>query len=166
MRRRHRLTVPERITADGTTLTALDEEAVEGAAVQLRDAGVEAIAIGFLFSFLDPANEGRAKEICERVAPDLFVCTSSEVIPEFREYERFSTTALNAYVAPSVRDYVTTLPTGSSSRAFGRAPADELGGRRAVGRGRAELPVSLLMSGPVAGVSAASGRAGSTAWTA
>ena len=74
VRRRHRLTVPERITADGTTLTALDEEAVEQAAIQLRDAGVQAIAIGFLFSFLDPANEARAKEICERVAP---TCSSA-----------------------------------------------------------------------------------------
>ena len=153
VRRRHRLTVPERITADGTTLTALDEEAVEQAAIQLRDAGVQAIAIGFLFSFLDPANEARAKEICERVAPDLFVCTSSEVIPQFREYERFSTTALNAYVAPSVRDYVTNL----ADRLQQSGVQDELQLMNSAGgvlsaEGARELPVSLLMSGPVAGV--------------
>ena len=153
VRRRHRLTVPERITADGTTLTALDEEAVEQAAIQLRDAGVQAIAIGFLFSFLDPANEARAKEICERVAPDLFVCTSSEVIPQFREYERFSTTALNAYVAPSVRDYVTNL----ADRLRQSGVQDELQLMNSAGgvlsaEGARELPVSLLMSGPVAGV--------------
>ena len=153
VRRRHRLTVPERITADGTTLTPLDEQAVEQAAIQLRDAGVQAIAIGFLFSFLDPANEARAKEICERVAPDLFVCTSSEVIPQFREYERFSTTALNAYVAPSVRDYVSNL----ADRLRQAGVQDELQLMNSAGgvlsaEGARELPVSLLMSGPVAGV--------------
>jgi N-methylhydantoinase A/oxoprolinase/acetone carboxylase beta subunit len=153
VRRRHRLTVPERITSDGETLTALDEAAVEQAAIQLRDAGVDAIAIGFLFSFLDPSNEARAKEICQRVAPDLFVCTSSEVIPQFREYERFSTTALNAYVAPSVRDYVSNL----ADRLSQAGVQDELQLMNSAGgvlsaEGARELPVSLLMSGPVAGV--------------
>lgn len=152
-RRRYRLTVPERITADGETLVELDEQAVEAAAVQLRDAGVEAIGIGFLFSYLNPDHEARAKAICERVAPGVFVCTSSEVIPQFREYERFSTTALNAYVAPSVREYV-----GRIAAALEEAGVeDELRMMNSAGgvvsaEGANNLPVSLLMSGPVAGV--------------
>jgi N-methylhydantoinase A/oxoprolinase/acetone carboxylase beta subunit len=153
VRRRHRHTVPERVASDGAVLTALDEQAVETAAVALRDAGVEAIAIGFLFSFLEPAHEARAKEICERVAPDVFVCTSSAVIPQFREYERFSTTALNAYVAPSVRRYVTRLAQTLEDAGV----REELRLMNSAGgvvsaEAANRLPVSLLMSGPVAGV--------------
>lgn len=152
-RRRYRHAVPERVTSDGHTLVPLDEGAVETAAIQLRDAGVEAIAIGFLFSYLRPDHEAQAKEICQRVVPDVFVCTSSEVIPQFREYERFSTTALNAYVAPSVRDYVGRI--ADELREAG--VSDQLRMMNSAGgvvsaEGARNLPVSLLMSGPVAGV--------------
>lgn len=151
--RRFRKVVPERIEASGETLVPLDEQAVERAAGELRDAGVDAIAIGFLFSFLEPKHEERAKEICQRVAPEVFVCASSEVIPQFREYERFSTTALNAYIATSVRGYI-----GNLADSLERAGVQEelqvmnsAGGVVSAGGAR-ELPVSLLMSGPVAGV--------------
>ncbi len=153
VRRRHRYAVEERIDSDGNVLAELDEQAVEAAATELRDAGVDAIGIGFLFSFIRPEHEQRAKEICERVAPDVFVCTSSEVIPQFREYERFSTTALNAYVAPSVREYVGRF----ADRLVESGVQDELRLMNSAGGvvsadGARDLPVSLLMSGPVAGV--------------
>ncbi|QEC46135.1 hydantoinase/oxoprolinase family protein [Baekduia soli] len=87
------------------------------------------------------------------MAPELFVCTSSEVIPQFREYERFSTTALNAYVAPSVREYVGRIAAALQDAGV----PDELRLMNSAGgvvsaEGARELPVSLLMSGPVAGV--------------
>jgi N-methylhydantoinase A/oxoprolinase/acetone carboxylase beta subunit len=151
--RRFRKAVPERIGPAGETIVALDEKAVEQAARELAEAGVDAIAIGFLFSFLEPKHEERAKEICEKAAPDLFVCTSSEVIPQFREYERFSTTALNAYIAPSVRGYV-----GKLSDSLERAGVQEglqvmnSAGGVVSAEGARESPASLLMSGPVAGV--------------
>jgi N-methylhydantoinase A/oxoprolinase/acetone carboxylase beta subunit len=153
VRRRDRHVVAERLDADGNVLAELDEEGVEQAATALRDAGVDVIAIGFLFSFVNAEHERRAKAICERVAPDTFVCASSEVIPQFREYERFSTTALNAYVAPSVREYVGQF----AERLFDSGVRDELRLMNSAGGvlsadGARELPVSLLMSGPVAGV--------------
>ena len=154
VRRRDRLVVGERIAPpDGEVLVALDEDAVEAAAAQLRDAGVDAMAIGFLFSFLNPEHEERAKAICERVAPELYVCTSSEVIPQFREYERFSTTALNAYVGPAVREYIQRLD--GSLRDAGVTTELHLlnsAGGVVTARGAAERPAALLMSGPVAGV--------------
>ena len=153
VRRRHRLAVPERMTADGETLTELDEAAVAEAATELRDEGVDAIAIGFLFSFSSPEHEQRAKEICAEIAPDTFVCTSSEVVPEFREYERFSTTALNAYVAPSVRAYVRRM--ADSLREEGIEKDLHLmnsAGGVTSSEGAIERPATLLMSGPVAGV--------------
>lgn len=153
VRRRHRIAVPERMAANGETLTPLDEAAVAAAATELRDEGVDAIAIGFLFSFSSPEHERRAKEICLEVAPDAFVCTSSEVVPEFREYERFSTTALNAYVAPSVRSYVRNM--AESLRSAGIKKDLHLmnsAGGVTSSEGAIERPATLLMSGPVAGV--------------
>jgi 5-oxoprolinase (ATP-hydrolysing) len=154
VRRRDRRVVAERIVPpDGDVLIALDEDAVRRAAVELRDSGVDAIAIGFLFSFLDSTHERRAKEICQEVAPDLYVCTSSEVLPQFREYERFSTTALDAYVGPAVRAYIEAL--ASSLLTAGVTTELHLmnsAGGVVTAAGAAARPSSLLMSGPVAGV--------------
>ena len=152
--RRDRLVVAERIAPpDGDVLVEFDEDAVESAAIRLRDAGVDAIAIGFLFSFLNPEHEQRARAICERVAPELYICTSSEVMPQFREYERFSTTALNAYVGPAVREYIQRLD-GSLRDAGVKRELNLLNSAGGVvtASGAAERPAALLMSGPVAGV--------------
>src|SRR5215471_7256548 len=94
--RRVRFEVPERLRYDGHVETALDEAAVHGAVRMLRDAGVEAIAICFLYCFLDPANEATARTIVAEEFPEAFVCVSHDVAPEFREYERLSTTVINA----------------------------------------------------------------------
>lgn len=107
--RKWRLTVPERISADGEVIIPLDEESVRLAARQLADAGVEAIAIGFLHSFRHPAHENEASQWIQAEVPGIFVCTSSEVSPRFREYERFLTTAWNARVAPGAAQYLAKL---------------------------------------------------------
>jgi N-methylhydantoinase A len=104
--RRLRLEVPERLRYDGRVETALDEAAVHSAVRVLRDAGVEAIAVCFLYSFLDPAHEAAACRIVAEEFPETFVCTSHEVAPEFREYERLSTTVVNAYLGPIMASYI------------------------------------------------------------
>src|SRR5438034_572963 len=103
--RRARKTVRERIAGgDSAVLVPLDEDAVRRAARELRAAGVESIAVCFLFSFLNPSHERRAAEIIAEEAPGIALSLSHEVVPLYREYERFSTTCLNAYVGPkSVR---------------------------------------------------------------
>ena len=101
VRRRHRLTVPERIAPPaGAVLTPLDEAAVRRAARRLREDGVEAIAVCFLYSWIDPAHEERAAAIVREEHPECFVTTSASVSPQFREFERFTTTAMNAFIGP------------------------------------------------------------------
>ena len=153
VRRRHRLTVPERMTRDGSTLVPLDEERAREQVRRLEDAGVEAVAVCFLFSFLNPAHERRVAEIVREEFPDAFLSVSSEVLPQYREYERFSTVCLNAYVGPRVATYVRRL----------QDELTQLGVRTglhlmtsasgvATPEAAAARPVNLLMSGPVAGV--------------
>jgi N-methylhydantoinase A/oxoprolinase/acetone carboxylase beta subunit len=153
VRRRHRLTVPERIAADGQVLVALDEERAREQVRKLKEMQVEAVAVCFLFSFLHSEHEQRVAEIVKEEFPEAFLSVSSEVLPQYREYERFSTVALNAFVGPKVAGYVRRLEdelrslgvrTGLQlmSSASGVVTAD----------GAVERPVNLLMSGPVAGV--------------
>jgi N-methylhydantoinase A/oxoprolinase/acetone carboxylase beta subunit len=153
VRRRYRLTVPERITRSGEVLVPLDVDAVRARVGQLKEAGVEAVAVCFLFSFLNPEHEARVAEILREEFPEAFLSVSSEVLPQYREYERFSTVCLNAYIGPKVASYVRRLEeelkaldvkTGLHlmTSASGVATTEA-----AVAR-----PVNLLMSGPVAGV--------------
>jgi 5-oxoprolinase (ATP-hydrolysing)/N-methylhydantoinase A len=153
VRRRHRLTVPERITRDGSVLVPLDETKAREQIAKLKEAGVESVAVCFLFSFLNPEHEARVAEILREEFPDAFLSISSEVLPQYREYERFSTVCLNAYIGPRVSSYVHRLEqeleamdvrTGLHlmTSASGVATAE----------GAIARPVNLLMSGPVAGV--------------
>ena len=109
VRRRYRLPVPERITGDGTVLVPLDEERAREQVRELKKAEVEAVCVCFLFSFLNPVHEQRVAEIVREEFPEAFLSVSSEVIPQYREYERFSTVGLNAYVGPKVASYVARL---------------------------------------------------------
>lgn len=110
VRRRHRLTVAERLTPpNGEVLVPLDEAEVRAAARNLRDTGVEAVAICFLFSYLNPAHETRAAELVREEWPECFVCTSAGVSPQFREFEQFTTALLNAFVGPRLKAYVDRL---------------------------------------------------------
>ncbi len=107
--RRHSLEVLERIDARGAVVTPLDVDDVLRAADHVRRHGIEAVAISFLHSYANPAHELRAAEILQRELPDCFVSPSFEVLPEIREYERTSTTVINAYVGPPVRAYLQSL---------------------------------------------------------
>jgi N-methylhydantoinase A len=114
--RRWRLAVPERIGATGEVVVPLNEEAVRQAARELAKAGVEAIAIGFLHAYRYPEHEQQAERWIHEEAPEIFVCSSHEVSPRFREYERLLTTAWNARVAPGAAQYLSSLAGDIQSR--------------------------------------------------
>src|SRR5690348_11830964 len=101
--------VPERIGADGTVITPLDEAALVNALRRLGEAGVEALGICFLFSFRNAAHERRAAEIAKDVLPGCFITLSSDIYPQYREYERASTTVVNAYLGPRASNYLTRM---------------------------------------------------------
>jgi N-methylhydantoinase A/oxoprolinase/acetone carboxylase beta subunit len=154
VRRRHRKTVPERLAPpSGAVLTPLDEDAVREAARALKSEGVEAIAVCFLFSYIDPAHEDRARAIIEEEYPGVFVTTSSAISPQFREFERFTTAAMNAFVGPRVRDYVSNLESGLRHAGL-KADLHIMGSNGGVATAAlvAERPVLTLLSGPAAGV--------------
>ncbi|MDE0007185.1 MAG: hydantoinase/oxoprolinase family protein, partial [Gammaproteobacteria bacterium] len=96
--RQWRFPIPERLNASGDPILPLDEAAVEATAARLEDEGIESAAIGLLHSYVNPAHERRVREILQDALPDLAITLSSEVAPEMREYERFSTACANAYV--------------------------------------------------------------------
>src|SRR5579871_4001813 len=146
--RRHRLVVAERIVPPGDILVPLDEGAVREAARRLRDEGVDAIAICFLFAHINPVHERRAKQIVLEEWPDVFVTCSHEVSLQFREFERFTTTAMNAFVGPLVRDYVANLERDLRVAGFS-AELRVMGsnGGMAAPAVISERPVITLMSG-------------------
>jgi N-methylhydantoinase A len=154
VQRRHRLVVNERLAPPrGEELVPLDEAAVREAARILRAQGVDAIAVCFLFSYLNAAHESRARDIVQDEFPGCFTCTSAEVAPQFREFERFTTALLNAFVGPRLRDYVGRLERSLSSEGF----AADLhvmcsNGGVATPATVARIPVLTLLSGPAAGV--------------
>lgn len=151
--RRHRKVVPERLTADGDVEVPLDEDAVAEEAEKLKADGVDSIAVAFLFSYLNDDHERRAKEVVQEVHPDAYVTTSSEVYPQFREFERFTTTAMNAFIGPTVSDYIGRFR--EQLEALG-VEADlhvmQSNGGTATEEMVKEFAVSLLYSGPAAGV--------------
>jgi len=100
--RRRRLTVPERILFDGSVHKALDEEAVRRCCARLKKQNVESVAISLIFSFVNPAHERRVAEIVAQEMPGVQISRSHEVLPRAPEYDRTSTTVVNAYVGPRV----------------------------------------------------------------
>ena len=154
VKRRHRKTVKERLVPPrGEVLEPLDEAGVRQAVRELKEAGVQAIAICFLFSYLDPAHEARALQIVREEYPECFATTSSSVSPQFREFERFTTTAMNAFVGPKVRNYVTKLENDIEASGF-KADLRIMASNGGVATPAmvAERPVLTLLSGPAAGV--------------
>ena len=148
--------VAERVNAEGRVLTALDEGAVEALAVQLKSSAIEAVAVCFLHAWSNPDHERRAGEILRRALPGVFVTLSHEILRELREYERTSTTVLNAYVGPRVSKYLGTLESYLKGAGFGgrlhlmRSNGGVMGLAHATAQ-----PVSMMESGPVAGMIAA-----------
>ena len=154
--RSQRLEVPERTLADGTIHTAVDLGAVKQAAEMLRDAGCLAIAILFANSYANPKNELEALSIVREIWPNEHVSASNEILPEIREFERFSTTALNAYLQPEVSGYLGRLENALKSGGFDGEfmVVQSNGGVMAVDTA-SKHPVRTALSGPAAGVIAA-----------
>jgi N-methylhydantoinase A len=153
IRRRHRHTVAGRLDATGAELIPLDEQAVQAAARQLGDQGVEAVLVGFLFSYVNPEHERRAADIVRDELPDVFVTTSAEVAPQFREFERFTTAAMSAFIGPKVRRYIDELHTELRDQGLkGELHVMTSSGGVATPEMISEKPASTLLSGLVAGV--------------
>ncbi len=152
--RRHRLTVRERVTApDGEVLVPLDDEEARERVRALGAAGVEAIAVCLLHSYLNPDHEQRIAAIVREELPHVHLSVSSEVLPLYREYERFSTVCLNAALGPRVSTYVRSMADALRDAGYRhdlqlmQSSGGTVGAESACAR-----PVSLLMSGPVAGL--------------
>jgi len=110
-RRRHRLTVAERVDREGKVLIALNEDEAVERVRKLKNAGVESIGVCLFFGFLNPAHEKKIAEIIRREHPAAFVSLSHEVLPQIREFERVSTTLVNAYTGPKLKHYLERLET-------------------------------------------------------
>ncbi|MBI4010688.1 MAG: hydantoinase/oxoprolinase family protein [Candidatus Rokubacteria bacterium] len=152
--RRRRVGIRERVDAAGRVLVPLDEAGVLRAVERLRATErIEAVAVCYLFAFLHPAHELRTRELIAREHPDLAVSLSSEVDPTFREYERLCVTAFDAYLRPICARYLGGLD--DALRALGIAADAQImhsrGGISGAGLAAAR-PVSLVLSGPAAGV--------------
>jgi 5-oxoprolinase (ATP-hydrolysing) len=154
VKRRHRLTVAERVTVPhGDVLVELSDDEVRERARELREAGVESVAVCFLHAYLNPAHEARVKEILLEELPGVFLSVSHEVLPLYREFERFSTVALNAYVGPKVSRYLGGFAQAMDEAGLRRGvQLMQSSGGMATVESAAERPVNLLMSGPVAGL--------------
>ncbi len=150
--RRLRLTVPERTAADGEILLDLERDAVVAAAETFVEEGVESVAIAFLHSYANPANERLAAEILAARLPGVSLSLSSEVSPEIREYERFSTTVANAYVRPLVSVYLRRLEQRLADGGFDCPLFVMLSSGGLTTLDTAErFPVRLVESGPAGG---------------
>jgi N-methylhydantoinase A len=145
--------VAERMTATGEVLTPLDEARVAALGEQMVQLGVEAVAVCFLHAYTNPAHEAAAGAILRTRFPQLFVTLSHEILREYREYERTSTTALNAFVGPRVDGYLGRLERFVLDRDFaGKIQIMRSnGGTMSIDRARRE-PVGMMESGPVAGM--------------
>lgn len=154
--RRNRLEVPERTLADGTIRTPVDLNAVRTAAKTLQEQGCEGVAILFANSYANTANEDAAVAALREVWHNEHVSASSEILPEIREFERFSTTALNAYLQPEVSGYLGQLENALKDGGFDGEfmIVQSNGGVMAVDTA-CRLPVRTALSGPAAGVIAA-----------
>jgi len=150
--RRLRLEVPERVRFDGSIELALDEAAVRTAAKQLQALEVAAVAVCFLHSYANPAHEQRAAAILRETVPGLFVSASADVFPNMREFERWTTTAVNAFTQPMFDRYLERLETGLAGQGFrGRLYIMSSSGGTLTADTARRYPVRALESGPAAG---------------
>jgi len=160
--RSRRLEVSERMRFDGSIETPLDEASVRTAARQFVEQGVESVAICFLHAYANATHELRAAEILRSEAPEIFVSTSAEVFPNMREFERWTTTSVNAFTGPMFDKYLNRLETGLAAQDFGGKLyiMSSSGGMLTTATAR-KFPVRALESGPAAGalMSANHGRA-------
>jgi N-methylhydantoinase A len=147
-----RLAVAERVNYAGEVIVPLDEAETRQVARQLRAEGVQAIAVCTLFSFLNPVHERRIREIIREEFPEAFVSISSEILPQVREYERTSTTAVNAYVGPVLGRYLTKLQDKLSAAGLRREVLITQSNGGVMSAGYAlQHGAATLLSGPSAG---------------
>jgi N-methylhydantoinase A len=147
-----RLPVPERLSARGDIIKPLDESGFPRLVRTLEQAEIASVAIGFLHSYVDPVHEMKARDILARLAPHIAITLSSEVSPEIREYERWSTACVNAYVQPAMARYLAGLQDGLRERGIA-CPLylmTSAGGLTTLDVAR-RFPVRLVESGPAGG---------------
>ncbi|MFN8217070.1 MAG: hydantoinase/oxoprolinase family protein [Solirubrobacterales bacterium] len=148
--------VNERVDSKGEVVVELDEAGAEAAIRRLLEAGAEAFAISFLWSFINPDHEQRVCELVKQLAPDAFVTTSSKLVPKWGEYERTAAVAINAFVGPTTAAYLNRMTSRLSELGYERRLyLVECAGGVLPADAAAEDPVLLLGSGPVGGVAAA-----------
>ncbi|NTA50700.1 hydantoinase/oxoprolinase family protein [Agrobacterium tumefaciens] len=151
--RYRRVEIEERLDKDGNQIAVPDLEDVRKLVVELKNSGVQAVAVGFLHSYRNPQHEQMVRDVIAEVAPELYVSISSDVVAEFREFERFSTTVLNAYVGPRTQKYLHRLREKIAASGIRVEPLTfhSNGGLLPV-QTVEELPVLTCLSGPAAGV--------------
>ena len=151
--RDRRTEVTERVGPDGEVLTALDEGSLRAAIATLADARVESVAICFLHSYRNPEHEARARDLVRELLPDAFLTVSSELLPEFREFERMSTVAVNAFVGPSMGRYLARFRGRVRDTGIQVEPytIHSNGGLMSIDAVH-DAPVRTCVSGPAAGV--------------
>jgi N-methylhydantoinase A len=151
--RRRRLTVPERIVADGSVYKPLDEEAVRECCRRLRKQQVESVAICLIFSFVNPVHERRVAQIVAEEMPGVHISNSHEVLPRAPEYDRTSTTVVNAYIAPRVTSYLEKLVVRLKQAGYrNRLLVMQASGGVMTKEYIDGSPVRVLASGPAGGV--------------
>jgi N-methylhydantoinase A len=144
-----RLEVPERVLHSGEVATPLDEQAVRAAARRLRSAGVEAVAVSFLYGFVRPDHERRALAILREELPDAFLSAGHEIAPEFREFERLSTVVLNAYLGPVMAGYIDRLSPRLAALGMAATPHLTQSNGGVIGFATAAaMPVRTVLSAP------------------
>jgi N-methylhydantoinase A len=150
------LEVEERLMWDGSVRHPLAPAQVRAVVGQIPSGGDPAVAVCLLHSYANPAHEQAVKQIVQTLRPELFVCTSEEVSPQFREVERFNTAVLNAYIGPLMARYLDDLTGALSARGYAHGVfiTTSNGGVATAGRAR-HLPVATVLSGPAGGVAAA-----------
>ena len=148
-----RIGVTERVDPQGTVLTPLDEDEVRAALARFHAEGVQAVAVCFLFSFVNPAHERRVGELVAEALPSAFLSLSCEVLPEIREFERVSTTVVNAFVGPKVHLYLQHLERRLRAEGFRGElfVVQSNGGVQSAGEA-GRFAANTLLSGPAGGV--------------
>ncbi|MGE0649293.1 MAG: hydantoinase/oxoprolinase family protein [Alphaproteobacteria bacterium] len=151
--RRDTLTIAERLTYEGEVVEPLDEAGLRKLAATLNERGIEAVAVSFLHSYINGAHEKRARDILAEELPGRFLCVSSQILPEIREFERTSTTVANAYLGPVLERYLSALLKKLEGIGYAGAVliTHSGGGVMSIEAAR-RIPARICQSGPAAGV--------------
>jgi N-methylhydantoinase A len=151
--RKHRYELAERVLSTGVVMSPVPKDELNALIETIRAEGLQAVAVCFLFSYVNPDHEAQVGAALRSALPDVSVSLSSEVDPEFREYERFTTTVVNAYLQPRLEHYIETLISDLSATIPGAQVGinQSSGGLMSLDVARA-FPVRMALSGPAAGV--------------